>query len=473
MSITTLEGFWRFDGNNKQFTGKLHCDFEKGLFMLEIHYYDDTKIRIDAPLPNEIYSISGETVTGTQITLLHLQRTNGSKTTNFIHHIINYRAKYLINGFIFTNSKDIKFTALKFKLENLFEWSEKSLFNYEYVANGEKYLIDDSLEIQLLKGENSDINFTLSIKSYQDQSYNEKIEIIQYAGIEITTVTAQKLEYFLAKLKLIQSLISLSSGSSCKIYGIHAMCKHITRDIAGHDLPVEFDILTSIDTSNQRKIHHFDFLFTMDDLIKSGDITIWNKTYQLLEPILDLYRLNVSNSDIPINIRFLNVVQALETFHSRKICDNLNDYKKRVDSILQKAILSDSEFYKEKLFGAAQSQKSVHYVILRSRLMDLVLADFKIYFDTSSWDRFDFVDKVVDTRHYFTHYGKEKEEKIFTEKDLPAAYEMLMILLEYYLLSEVGFDDSFVESKIQEKLGRLISWRQYWQHLDKSGLQSI
>ena len=81
-----------------------------------------------------------------------------------------------------------------------------------------------------------------------------------------------------------------------------------------------------------------------------------------------------------------------------------------------------------------------------------MLANFDIIFFNMSNKAFpyDFVEKVVDTRHYFTHYSKSKENKIFKGKELLFAIEILRIVLSYYLLKEIGFEKEFVEKKIRE-----------------------
>ena len=67
-------------------------------------------------------------------------------------------------------------------------------------------------------------------------------------------------------------------------------------------------------------------------------------------------------------------------------------------------------------FDVTQSDKNITYIILKSRLVDLMNDDFRtpinpVYTNGKIIELYDFIEKVVDTRHYYTHYGKAKEEK--------------------------------------------------------------
>ena len=81
-----------------------------------------------------------------------------------------------------------------------------------------------------------------------------------------------------------------------------------------------------------------------------------------------------------------------------------------------------------------------------------MLANFEIVFFNMSNNVFpyEFVQKVVDTRHYYTHYSKSKEDKIFKGEELFFAINILRIVLSYYILIEIGFKKEFIEKKIKE-----------------------
>ena len=171
--------------------------------------------------------------------------------------------------------------------------------------------------------------------------------------------------------------------------------------------------------------------------------------------------MNISQPNIPLNIKFLNVIQALESCHSRLICKHkMKNYKKRIDSLISRfpANQTDIEellYYKE--------QRETDYVLLKTALNDLMLADYEVYFDTGTYNRFEFVEKVVQTRHYFTHYTESKISKIFNDEELNQAYQILMYILEFYLLRALNLSTE----KINERFSRLHNWNSYYKLADK------
>ena len=88
--------------------------------------------------------------------------------------------------------------------------------------------------------------------------------------------------------------------------------------------------------------------------------------------------------------------------------------------------------------------------------------DFIFFHMSNNVFPYEFVEKVVDTRHYFTHYSKSKENKIFKGKELLFAINILQIVLSYYLLKELGFEKEFVDEKIRGRQTELsYAWDLY------------
>lgn len=75
---------------------------------------------------------------------------------------------------------------------------------------------------------------------------------------------------------------------------------------------------------------------------------------------------------------------------------------------------------------------------------------------------YEFAEKVVDTRHCFTHYSKSKENKIFKGKELLFSIEILRSVLSYYLLKEIGFEKEFIKEKVRDMQTKLLyAWDLY------------
>lgn len=62
-----------------------------------------------------------------------------------------------------------------------------------------------------------------------------------------------------------------------------------------------------------------------------------------------------------------------------------------------------------------------------------------------------YAQRIADTRHYYTHYGKSKEAIAFQGDDLYDAIYILRLLLEYHICLSLKID---IEPKIRQDLAR-------------------
>ena len=149
---------------------------------------------------------------------------------------------------------------------------------------------------------------------------------------------------------------------------------------------------------------------------------------------------------------FLNIVQALETYHSRFKANTLEEYKKRIDEVILKDRPKDF-IENDKKFLMANSYK---FITLESRIADLLVADFNIYFDTGDIKYLDFPNIIANTRNYYIHYDEniKKKSKILTNEELGIYIRTLVYMLEYYILIELGFSNfENIKKKLNDRWG--------------------
>ena len=80
------------------------------------------------------------------------------------------------------------------------------------------------------------------------------------------------------------------------------------------------------------------------------------------------------------------------------------------------------------------------YIILVSRLNDLLIGELNGLFSDFYSSDSTYAQRIADTRHYYTHYGKSKEGKAFKGDDLLDAIYILRLLLEYYICRVLNID---------------------------------
>ena len=117
---------------------------------------------------------------------------------------------------------------------------------------------------------------------------------------------------------------------------------------------------------------------------------------------INLYFSIVKYDDMPIEMKYLNIVQALETYHARFKYNDLKKYKKHVLQLFRcKTIDEIDEKQRNAYFDVTQSDENITYIILKSRLVDLMNDDFRtpitpVYTNGKIIELYDFIEKVVD-----------------------------------------------------------------------------
>ena len=186
---------------------------------------------------------------------------------------------------------------------------------------------------------------------------------------------------------------------------------------------------------------------TLSTLLENKSFELYFEKHEKIPPVIDLFieMLYVKNESQTRD--FLNVVQALETYHSRFVTNSLAEFKKRVTDLTKDLPETNRTLLKKVLLA-----NSYKFITLESRLADLLYAEGKKYFDIGDIRRDEFPGVVAHTRHYYIHYDEKTKtnNRIFTDNELSIYIRALFLILEYYILSEIGVDAN--ESRINEKL---------------------
>ena len=158
---------------------------------------------------------------------------------------------------------------------------------------------------------------------------------------------------------------------------------------------------------------------------------------------------------MPPEMVFLNIVQALETFHARFFYED--NKEKYVASVTERfGSLQNYPDIEKLLLCDTQKDENCKYIILVSRLNDLLIGKYDGLFQDYYVTDAEFAQTVADTRHYYTHYGKSKEKKALKGDKLIDAIGILSLLLEYNVCLQLGIDN---QSKVREQLRTIASWK--------------
>ena len=443
--------------NKKTYKCDLYINREYGGILIKISVKGAFASIVE--LPMNIDFISCQLSTGFKFSLLNCNRKETKGLVSEGRTVFTYNAEYMIEGVGGEIENPISFYKVLFELSDIIEWG-----NISGYAIGEKNEIFSNEDCELKIYENKDYYIKYIVKKSMlpivfSDLLNENISLRQTGNIEITFKEEKSLNEVMVILLKIKRLIEISTLSKINIRKISGYNSEYY-DIYG-DRKYERQISIISSKINQGNNFEEKNSYTkkwgwivLPELIENECFNNFFYKYEKLEPIIELY-LQIIESNEMSNIRaFLNIVQALETYHSRFKANTLGEYKKRIDEVILKYRPKDF-IENDKKFLMANSYK---FITLESRIADLLVADFNIYFDTGDIEHLDFPNIIANTRNYYIHYDEniKKKSKILTSEELGIYTRALIYILEYYILIELGFSNfENIKKKLNDRWGSI------------------
>ncbi|MFI5450153.1 MAG: HEPN domain-containing protein [Candidatus Bathyarchaeia archaeon] len=164
----------------------------------------------------------------------------------------------------------------------------------------------------------------------------------------------------------------------------------------------------------------------------------WFDKVELLEPIYGMYFGTLYNKGMYLQHKFLSLVQCVESYH-RRVVRNYElpqeQAERRVQEILKSAPDGHRDWLRNKLRYSNEPT-------LRKRLEELVQSFSFVEFE----DTGQFIEDVVNTRNYLTHYDKELKELSASPAKMSSLARKLAALTEAILLTEFGLPADKVKS---------------------------
>lgn len=383
--------------------------------------------------------ITGKLHSGALVSLYH-NKCIKNHTKNFTYQKLIFRSDYMIFG-----STQGTYNRLTCELENGLQWSRLSQV--------------DLSDFQTVKfkeiGEHIYHWFHAKIKFSTDLTdelfsfpRKEVSRVIERLTVEIESEEKHDISFFVQARDKVISLISFAIKDNINIENQYLV------DFDDYYMAEEHKAYAKKTFYSSEPHYHIsntalcDYNFSLQNLSDAEDI---QDSLTKLEPIFNLYLSLFRYQHMPPEMVFLNLVQALETFHSRFFYDNKKE--KYIESVYQRFGESPQfDQIKKLLLSETQMDENCGYIILVSRLNDLFIGKFNgLFLDFYMSDN-TYAQRIADTRHYYTHYGKSKEAKAFKGDDLLDAIYVLRLLLEYYICQVLEID---IEKNTRRQLANL------------------
>jgi hypothetical protein len=443
----TLKGNWFLpDRSEIMVVGALTFEFDKGTKLELLGSLSDTSSKT---IETDI--ILGLTTDGKQITLYKCYES--SRTISLPGQLTSiWTIIFTIEGGHFATKEDLTFHSIATSFHNLNEWLAISGFKTsppDYVKHKSKisYTLPKPINFDINNDVSGQFNFEFKPPSI---GFNYEISLKQRARyIVITKEKELGIEQLLDYMSNFQNFLTLGTYEASFPLEIKLKSKVVTEEINGKNYPINYNLFYNVSLSpysNRPKIL-WEFMFNYRDIKRNYKKIIkkWYHNYNEIEPVLNLlmetfYQRGNFNAN-----KFLNMAQALETFHRRRRKNNVlteKQHKKRITEINKSIPKRYRDFINEKLLHS--NEPSLHM------RLDMLFQEFNTKtFSKIVSDKDKFIKQTKDSRNYYTHYDVKMEKKALKRADLFYLTERLKVILVSAVLRETGFSYDLIENLLE------------------------
>ena len=319
-----------------------------------------------------------------------------------------YSPQYTIQGHHFADLESAKFFELSVNYENLTSWAELTGIsrNVYFSEQGNKIRGEDfKFEYpEKLQYEFEEYNVSFEIRFGSTAQSNHSFSYEEWTVFTITTFSDRKLSFLFGDLSVhFQDLLTFCVGVGCHPKFVFAK----SREVFIRDRKTDEVIYKSLRIYpsyskhfNIRKKKSDSFLVKFKTIQEEFQNLFlkWQDEKTSLEPIFNLYLSNIYNERQYFDIKFVNMVQGLESFHRRVLGGRY--VKKKEYKEIKKHFVEAIPEYLPKEFKECLPDKFnfLHEYSLKKRLEELVNYT-NPYFTNLIGDVDKFIKNVKDSRN--------------------------------------------------------------------------
>ncbi|EDT77349.1 HEPN domain-containing protein [Clostridium perfringens] len=413
-------GYWNLP-NDEEIAGVLK--YKENEIILEVmgSFLDD---------PLEVKNreiIQGITKEGKEITLINCVLIKSSMSSNGICSEW-YRVRYVIIGEKYDNIDEIKIKNIHSDYDYLNNWIDISNSLYKTDRKTGEINFFTSLP-KKINHEIDDYSVNVGFKMNLKANLLSEFTYRQSAFIEFNFNKEIDFWQSIEKIKKFSDFMTICIGKTVG-YGEIEL-----KDINNKKIKV-------IDNNNkQKELASYDFkirpcLLMFSD-IKDRFSEIygkWINEEEKLSPIINKLVSVREGERFDPQVEFMDVITAVETFSRRyrKNCKEDEElHKKRIKIILESV---QDEDYKKWLDGKLKYSNEPN---LRTRINSL-LEEMNYLVEIKGSIKKNLVNKIVETRNYYTHFSEDKKENILSNYEAYYIYLYLEICLRLLILKEIG-----------------------------------
>lgn len=387
---------------------------------------------------------------GQAVTLVDCLETNtGLTVTDYSWSRSIYIPRIVLQGHHFERIDEIAFTRVSVNYYGLSEWASLDQ-QWGTITPDEKQPMHSTLE----GFEVSLDDFKLKIRrGYSWSQPRDSFSVSREARIEIESGDSWGYNEHLSKITQFQVFLSLVMGNPTWPLTIK------TPVPAKENRWISIHFHPRTDFPETEMLSKYLMISALEDHREQLERSLrnWFTKSEKLDQVLRLYNLSISERMV-LEQTFLTLAKAVEVYHRQsqdKTYVDKAEYEK-IKKKLRKKVKSfiGSEKYKNLRKGIYENLNWANSYSLRDRLDDI--REKHEHLSSQLFKDFDtFVDDVVNTRNYLTHYvDKGKSKARLDGQSLFTMCERLRFILEICLFSELELDDEEMQELIKN-MGRL------------------
>lgn len=443
-SFKEMGKWWLPDDSENIVSGILKFDPVNGIELKIFGFFEDKPTLIASNTDDFArYNIILGVIPHKKVTLYNCnQRSGNLRSPRFIEQEFSVNTLFL--GHHFSNVKDIKFKNLSISYTNLKEWVGKSGFKAKPEMDS-YYLKEYSLQFKYPKKIEVNLGKFQIVIDNAFKAEQEPFEFNLNQNTLIEIIPSDTTSFFELMNDIcyhIQNFLSLGIGraiSPLSIAGENEDCKQKLPDGEVIYKPIEVYYAVKNPILTEKKVYPREMFFTLDDLNENFEEALknWFEKAEDLKPVYDLYFGTLNNSSMYIELSFLSLIQALESYHRRMHKGNYlpkNQYKKVRKNLIEHIPECVTGSHRESLESKINFGNEFS---LKTRLKEIFEED-KDLFSSLIKNEEEFIKDVKNTRNYLTHYDKKLERKAKKGQELFILKEKLNFMIEICFLKELG-----------------------------------
>lgn len=446
--------WWLPDNENHKVLGTLIFD-PTGEFILEL----DGLLNQSRPFGSTDFMkppvIHGITNKGKHCSLLKTFEHNINISSGFSSSKIT--VNLAIIGVLIPTLDSFSCRSVSLQYTNLDAWMGQHAFsdNHHFKGKNKSHSVTYKMP-KPIKYSIPEINSTLTFESSYLSSIARHSRTLKHIeSIRLRPKRKMPLEWFMLNAHHLRNLLSLLSTEKffCKNFKLELKRQKFNK-LGYKTIKVEGELIFCQGFYQKVKPLYIQEIPFSHPIVRrdfNNILSIWFKDHKLLEPVHDLFFGSMYNQMLGVEFQFLSLTQALESLHRRfhkGIYISQHQYDDEYKKALVAAIPVDARSDLRSSLKSRIQYGNDYSLRKRLNLMGKHLNKSTCQLIADNFQTF--VNKVVDTRNYLTHYDPSSKSQAMSVYEMIEEAFSLRLLLTIYLFKRIGIQESMIVDVIRE-----------------------